>query len=67
MVKKGYSQFEMLDNELAHLPLRRAPLPEKRLVGFRQMLNLGGFNEIPGRQRDRADHPTPKRGETAFI
>eukprot|EP00438_Fugacium_kawagutii_P020288 Skav206928 [mRNA] locus=scaffold1731:107996:116206:- [translate_table: standard] len=44
--RKSYSQFVLLDDELAATcRLQRLPLPEKSVIGFRQMFNIGNFNE----------------------
>lgn len=46
LVKKSYDHFVMLDGQLAaSSPIQRLPLPEKGVIGFRAMFNIGNFNE----------------------
>lgn len=45
-VRKSYDHFVMLDGQLAaSSPIQRLPLPEKGVIGFRAMFNIGNFNE----------------------
>lgn len=55
--RKSYDHFVLLDNELATTcQLQRMPLPEKGMFGFRQMFNIGNFNErLATKSRDLRD------------
>ena len=45
-LRKSYDHFVMLDGQLAaSSPIQRLPLPEKGVIGFRAMFNIGNFNE----------------------